>query len=380
MKRYDLIIVTAEPFPYGQAATNRILSYAKGLAEEKKVLYICYAGPAIGKSDNKEKEGTYKNIDFKYLGRPYSEKNISAIERALLLLFRYIKLAYLLLFAYKYKSILLYSRAEFISRYLQFIRKIKRANLYRDVTEATGYAKTAESTEKLKQDTAKYDGVIVISTGIRDFFDNISDEKRYLLPVLVDMERFDIERNTSEKYFFCCSGANLERDGLLDCIKAFLKFHESHPDYKFKIASLLNLKDPYHQKVKKLIDENPQSIEWMGAIPSFRIPQLMKNATALMLTPHKNYETKGFPTKLGEYLASATPTICSTIDDLTEVIDDSVAYMVNPNSPHEIAAKMEHIINNRSDAAQIGEKGKEMMKRLFTYTSYSDTLIKFLKL
>ena len=380
MKHYDLIIVTPEPFPYGLAATNRILSYASGIAKSKKVLYICYAGPASADSPNKEKRGNFKNIDFEYLGESYSDKKASMLEKVLLMMYRYIKLTYLLLFRYKLKSILLYSRAKFISDYLLILKKIKKFNLYRDVTEAAGYGNKENHTIKLKQDAVYYDGMIVISTGISEFFDNIDEKKRFLLPVLVDMERFDINRNASEKYFFCCSGANLERDGLLDCMAAFLQFHKSHPEYKFKIASSLRFEDPYHQKVKKLMDENPQCIEHMGALPSYTIPQLMKDATCLLLTPHKNYETRGFPTKLGEYLASGTPTICSSIDDLTEVLEKDTVYMVTPNSPDEIAKKMEYITRNPEEAIKIGNNGKNMMERLYTYQSYSKSLIEFLKL
>ena len=45
MKKYDLIIVTSEPFPIGQAASNRILCYASKMAETKKIAIYTWAAP-----------------------------------------------------------------------------------------------------------------------------------------------------------------------------------------------------------------------------------------------------------------------------------------------------------------------------------------------
>lgn len=379
--KYDLVIVTQEAFPNGMAATNRLLSYAKGLAKEHKVLFLTYAGPAYGDTVNYMQQGVYEGIDFRYMYKPYLDKKPNKIIRAILLLYRMLKLYFLVLFFYRYKSLLLYSRDVALIKKMRFICNFKKANLYSDITEAAGARKTEESLLERKNSCKYFDGIIAISHGIyNDFLDKIDSRKKFLLPVLVDFGRFPITNIKREKYFFCCSGANLERDGLLDSMNGFLLFNKKHPGYKFAVASALNMHDEYHVLCKNIMDVNSDVIEYIGQMPSDRIPQKLMNATALLLTPHQNYKTKGFPTKLGEYLASSTPTICSTIDDLTEVLDKDCVFWVSPNNPNMISETLEEIVLNPMLSCEKGLRGRKWMENNYTYKTYADGLKDFLKI
>lgn len=64
MKKYDLIVVSAEPFPNGHAATNRMLSYLTGLAQRKDILYLCLASPSSSDSPNKKKKDVFQEYIF----------------------------------------------------------------------------------------------------------------------------------------------------------------------------------------------------------------------------------------------------------------------------------------------------------------------------
>ena len=379
MNKYDLIVVSYEPFPYGNAATNRMLSYLTGLAEEKNILYLCMASPSQTNSHNKEQKGIYRNIEFRYITKPVFEKRRSLFLRALSLFWRYVMLFFLLL-SYDAKSVLLYSSKFFLNKIVQFVCCLKKENIYIDRTELTGYNFSTETSAllKFKRDMECFSGLIVISSGIFDFFDNIQPNRKFLLPVLVDMSRFTQQKR--EKYFFCCSGANLERDGLLDSLKGFLLFCQIRKDYVLRIATSLNLNDSYHRKCKEIMEQYPEFIHYLGHLPSFEIPDQLGRATALMLTPHTNYKTKGFPTKLGEYLASGTPVVCSSIDDLMAVVSDKTAYIVPPNSPEQIANALQTIVNNEEQAKNIASKGKQLMVENYTIKSYKEKLIDFLKM
>lgn len=377
MQKFDLVVVTYEPFPYGQAATNRLLSYLVGLAESKRILYLCLAG--VQKNNlNTKQDGIYKNINFKYLTDP-TINNLNKIQRFAYVIYRYILLFFILAFKIKTKSILLYSCKKVLSIEILELCRLKKIKVFRDITEVVGfnYSKEKQSVLKLKRLTRKFNGIIVISKGIFSFYDNIPKSQKYLLPVLVDISRFNITPKR-EKYFFCCSGANLERDGLLDSLNGFLIFSKNHPEYVFEIASAVNPTDEYHKKCKAIIDKHSDVIHYLGALPSNIIPEKMCKASALLLTPHNEYQTKGFPTKLGEYLASATPTICSTITDLTEVLGKNDVLWVKPNSPNEIAEQLNYIICNRELSETIGKNGQNLMINKFTINYYKDSLIKFL--
>ena len=106
----------------------------------------------------------------------------------------------------------------------------------------------------------------------------------------------------------------------------------------------------------------------------------MVEASALILTPHNNYQTKGFPTKLGEYLASGTPTICSMIDDLSGVINANIVYPVKPNSPQMIADALYSILTNNEETENMTSSAKKFMKENYTIDTYKEQLISFLKI
>jgi len=379
--KFDLIVVTIEQFPNGLAATNRMLSYLKGIALSKRVLFLTFAGPIYFSSEcNIPQRGKFENIEYRYIGIPTLPNKPNVVHRLAALMWRYLKLYWLLLFYYQCSSVLVYSREVPLICILKFISKIKHFALFRDVTETNATTETKTAEEQLKQVCRCFDGLIVISKGIWDFFDNIPAHKKFLLPVLVDSSRFENNENKKEKYFFCCSGANLERDGLLDIMKGVLAFHQEHTDYVLQIASSLNMQDPYHVQCKKMIEENPDIFQYLGVLHALEIPQKMMKATALLLTPHQNYKTKGFPTKLGEYLMSGTPTICSTIDDLQEIIQSNAVYAVHPNSPNEISKALNEIVEYPLKAAKIGRNGKIMMIESRTIESYISNLLEFLRI
>lgn len=381
MKKYDLIVVSAEPFPFGHAATNRMLSYLTGLAKKKDILYLCLASPSFSDSPNKEKKGCFSGIYFQYMTNPIINHHRNLLLRALSLFWRYCLVFLLLILFYKAKSILIYSSKKQLTTVVQAACKIKRTPLYRDITELIGYndCKKKNNIAKMKTNLASYSGLITISQGIYNYFDNIPIEKKFLLPVLVDISRFE-GHTDSENYFFCCSGANLERDGLLDCLNGFLLFNNNTKGYTFEIATYLDINNPYHIKCKEIIDSHSDVIHYLGALPAYEIPTKMSHATALMLTPHSNYQTKGFPTKLGEYLASGTPTICSSIDDLMDVVSCKTAYIVEPNAPDMIAKALLKIVNNPKEASIIGSNGRQLMINKYTISSYEERLINFLKI
>ena len=230
MNKYDLIVVSYEPFPYGNAATNRMLSYLTGLAEEKNILYLCMASPSQTNSHNKEQKGIYRNIEFRYITKPVFEKRRLLFLRALSLFWRYVMLFFLLL-SYDAKSVLLYSSKFFLNKIVQFVCCLKKENIYIDRTELTGYNFSTETSAllKFKRDMECFSGLIVISSGIFDFFDNIQPNRKFLLPVLVDMSRFTQQKR--EKYFYVKLNFNI----------GFVVFFSKIKDLKLFFKIILDL-------------------------------------------------------------------------------------------------------------------------------------------
>jgi glycosyltransferase involved in cell wall biosynthesis len=210
----------------------------------------------------------------------------------------------------------------------------------------------------------------------------VSKAKYFFLPVLVQIERF--VRCGSVKHrdvAFYCSGGNAERDGLLDTLNGFIQYREKYgSDIKLEIATFFNSSDPYHKKVKDIIDKYPSYFTYLGSLPTTEIPRKLMEAKVLMLTPHRNYLTRGFPTKLGEYLASGAPVICSSIQDLSEQIPSDIVYFVEPNSPTDICEVLKHLLSDKQVSTELGERARQWVTANYTMDSYRDCLIQFLGL
>lgn len=377
-RSYDLVVVTGEPFPLGMAATNRLLCYTTAISKSKKVLVLTFCAPY----NCPAKYGTIDGVDFRYMHRKC--KRPSKIGRLILLLFRYIKLLFLLLFCYKYSCVLFLSRKLTYASCIKPIAFLKRSRFYREISESPD-----DITNKYKRFFALkanklFDGFVVISQGIQTTIENAigPDKQFFLLPILVQMNRFSnydlvIKKNIA----FYCSGGNAERDGLLDILNGFLLYkRQINNDIVLEIATSFNHSNPYHKQAMDLIFAHPEAFSYLGCLPTIEIPQKLMEASVLLLTPHKNYITKGFPTKLGEYLASGTSIICSSIDDLREHIPDSVVKFVSPNAPTEICDALTELLPLNEKSQELGLKGRVWVQHNYTMDNYTSALIDFLQL
>lgn len=83
-------------------------------------------------------------------------------------------------------------------------------------------------------------------------------------------------------------------------------------------------------------------------------------------TKHDNPELLGLAVL--ESMALGTPVICSKVASLPELVLDGVnGFLVAPNSPGQIAEKIQILRNNPGLAEEMGRRGREMIKKKFTW-------------
>lgn len=378
MKNYDLVIVTGEPFPIGKAASNRILCYASKLANTKRIAVYTWA--ALYGCDY-QMVGKYLDVDYYYMQKP--SKRPSKLKRLITLIIRYLKLYFLLIFLTKSQSVLYVSRVVPMALFIKLALSIKGVKMFREISEVPTYTKNTLKKNFIMYSNKIYDGIIVISSSLGTLIGKYSRKKSkfFELPILVRMDRFaDFDSIEKKKKLFYCSGGNVERDGLLDTLNGFLMFKEktSDTEYTLEIATSLNLNNEYHKKVYEIILANSDTIIYKGSLPTTEIPKLLMEASILMMTPHENYKSKGFPTKLGEYFASGTPVICSAIDDLKEQITPDVVRFVEPNDVQGVCDAIIELIQDKEKATAIGLRGREWVIKKYTMENYADSMIEFL--
>ena len=87
-----------------------------------------------------------------------------------------------------------------------------------------------------------------------------------------------------------------------------------------------------------------------------------------MSRPNNIQAKYGFPTKLGEYLATGRPVIVTAVGDIPFYLDDGVnAFIAEPNNIQSFADKLEECFSNEDKAIKIGQKGQETAIKFFDY-------------
>lgn len=380
-KKVDVLILATEPFPYGEAATNRIISYAKVLAEDLKVRYVSISPDWSCNPANLSK-GIHEGIEYVYApGSSEWNPLWPKWKKAVRLLNGRIKTLKKII-EYNPDTVILVSRNISLTKWLLWISRIRKFRFIIERTELTAL-KDKKYGHKLLSLHSKSNGILCISREILEYLKPSvgGSVDLFHLPMSVDFDRFpEISGDLQERYFAMCSGNNWERDGAIDSINAFLEFRKEHPEYTLKIAGILNEKTEYSRKFKQIVKSNSDNgVVYLGRLSSDRIPAFIMEAAAAVLTPHKDYESGGFPTKLGEYLASGVPVICTSVSEIPIYLDRSNSFICPPSDVASIVESMRLIAVHPEKAAAVGRKGREIAKHVFNVSTYKKELIEFIK-
>jgi len=109
--------------------------------------------------------------------------------------------------------------------------------------------------------------------------------------------------------------------------------------------------------------------KWIISIPPqpFHLMPEIISCADIMVVPQRNTpETIAqFPLKLTDAMAMAKPILATRVGDIPEILHNT-GYLVNPQSPPEIAQMIDSIFTNYETAQQ---KGREARERYFKYYS-----------
>jgi glycosyltransferase involved in cell wall biosynthesis len=207
------------------------------------------------------------------------------------------------------------------------------------------------------------DHYFFISKNLMDKYSKIiktNEYKAHLLPMSVDMSRFEnlIKNYNAEFYIAYCGSSSFHKDGIDILIKAFEILAKRNVEIKLKIAAFW---ENDGSKMMSLI-KNAQSkrIEYVGELSKDDIPQFIMNASILVLPRPQSEQAKyGFPTKLGEYLATGNTVCCTKVGEINNyLIDRDSVYFAEPGSVDSLVLTIEEIIVNPYKAMEVGLKGK----------------------
>lgn len=388
--KINLGIVTTAAFPNGLAATNRITSWAQVLSKNdvSVKVYIIKPTEKVNEIHNKYAKGIYQAIEYEYV----NNSTIWPIHSS-----KFLKLWIIIVGYFKMivklsndrpSTVITYTSNFFIRILLLFFQVFLKYHLIIEETEYPKILKKKQNKffKQLYINTYGYaNGMMVMTKELSDYYFNIGVKNVFLLPMSVDANRFsNIKKNNEKtKYFAYCGGnGGFERDGILDIMKGFKVFSHENPQYKMLIIGPINKLSTSYIILDNYIKKNnlTKKVEFTGTKPSNEIPELLVNATGIVMAPPKDFESGGFPTKLGEFLASGTPVICTSVSEIPLYLNETNSFLVAPKDVEGITRAMEFIVNNPIICRDVGEEGKKLANTVFNAETYLSDLLKFLKL
>lgn len=230
----------------------------------------------------------------------------------------------------------------------------------------------------------KLDGIFPISHALKDYFvsKDVKEERIQVVNMTVDPSRFvGLKKETvAEKYIAYCGAVSNYKDGVDILIKSFAIVARHVTDVKLYIIGGFPFKKDKEidfELVKTLGIED--RVVFTGPISREEMPQMLKNAEALVLARPDNIQAKyGFPTKLGEYLLTENPVVLTSVGDIPLFLKDcESAYIAPPGDVDEIASKMIEALTS-PDAQTIGKQGAAVAMQEFNSEIESKKIIDFI--
>lgn len=336
----DALIVTYYRYPQGDAGAVRQHSFAKLLT------LLGYDVTVIGMGDaDGGKVNTYDGISF------VSFRHSGTLARVQNILKYKAELKSFLDKRTKAPDVILFVGAPYPAlRYLKSYAKKNGVTLVHDSVEWYSPeefrlgAKSPSYIEKNLLNTKWIDSsfrVIGISQLLEKHFASRGC-KTARIPVILDVQKQDCTKQTDpDKTVLLYAGS----PGLKDCLKNMLEgcaLLSEHDLEKLEIRLLgitkeqLAACDVGSDTIEKLAG----SLQAMGRQPRETVLQQLQQAdfTMLLRHAHLRYAQAGFPTKVAESLASATPVICNLSSDLAMYLQDSEnALLCADNTPEAFA-------------------------------------------
>lgn len=361
-------IIIAYLYQPGTAATNRIFAYTKGFASQGINVFlvlgnqIAYEAPLLGNE---------KNVKVYMVQAPHGYKLNQAMAKKVKDLYKGDSTA-----------VLIYG-----SPALCWFLPKSRYNIFYECTEVPFYGRKKTLTSWVKEKIKVYlarraTGMLVISKALVKYFKEQGIKNITVNNMFVDSKRFEnIKTDAKEKYIAYCGTISPFKDGVDCLIRAFAYFSSSHSDYKLKIIGRFESIDA-EKTLKGLVDSLNvvNKVEFTGMVKPDEMPRLLCGAQILALARPDNEQARyGFPTKLGEYLATGKPVVVTRVGEIGDFLQDMTnCRMTEPGNPEDFAGCMAWVADNYEDALRLGSAGRDLTLSEFSSVEQSKKALEFI--
>jgi glycosyltransferase involved in cell wall biosynthesis len=395
------ILIEQNPFSASSASANRWLTLLEGLSTlGARIQMLIYGGYQSQKeSVNWNNEGEKYGLSYKYIAplliNGYLKRRFyNHIGSAL----RKFKISKLIFREIENHKGIIWTDASYFSFQLAVKIKLKHPQilLFLEMSEFLDIHKynkgnflqrwQANRRQKYFEETAfhAYDGLALMTRTLLKHYEQFVNPKPDLLhlPMTVDLERFrkkvDLLDGFLTPYIAFVGVMSDAKDGVRILIEAFNIIKSEFPDLKLYLIGGWNYDTPIHQQLIKKYGLE-KKVFWKGELSRDQIPAIICNAALLALPrPDSKQAQGGFPTKLGEYLATGNPVCVTKVGEIPDYLVDEVsAFMAEPGNVDSFADAMQRALNNKEKAKAVGLNGRMVAEKYFNMDIQSKLLYNY---
>ncbi len=387
-KAHKIYIIIDFSFPNGLAGASRVLSYAKGFSSHgTDVNVLCIRKTESYKNViNKNANGIFHGIYYKYLSRsPIKSKYFlfRGVDKILMAIRLF---SYSLIHFDNNSTVIFYSLLTHAAIILKLVSFIKGYGLLKEENEHPVVRERVKTTTQAyffrKFHYRLFDGILVITQSLSNYFKRGSFNKPILhVPMLVDLDRFDLQVEKCKSITYCGMLSDA-KDGLSILLKSFAEISPEFPEYKLRLIgeAYSSMELLYFTKLIKdlLISEK---VVFLGRLLSDEIPAEISKSTVLVLPrPDSIQAQNGFPTKLGEYLATGIPVIVTAVGEIPDYLTDGKdAFIANPGDIESLSENLRESLINPERSVNIGKEGRIIAEKYFDYKKQTKRILSFLR-
>lgn len=396
------LILGQNPFFSSSAGGNRALTLIEGLRDLGCNIELLFVGGYHNESEKKQlgKSGEYKGVSYKYFKttllntlwkrridnyltgyfyRHYVSKKVKRhlrSERTILWPGKDLNIWQITLaFKERHPTYPLFAE---LSEFLD-IHHYNKGNM---LQRKAGDSAAAFFEHKL---FPELDGFALMTNTLMSHFSEFPGKKPPMihLPMTVDLQRFAGQtqnlKEFTQPYIAFVGVMNDAKDGVSNLIKAFNRIKEKYPNHKVYLVGGWNYDTPTHLQ---LIDslQLKGRVFWMKECPRDQIPNIICNSDLLVLPrPDSKQAQGGFPTKLGEYLATGNPVCATTVGEIPDyLVDNESVFFAEPGSVESFAEAMHRALRDPDNAKRVGENGRKVAEKAFNKDIQAKKLYDFL--
>lgn len=394
-----LLLIQSNPYIGSNASANRFRGLIEGLCHEGHCVTIGVTGGISKKDEAKSFKSPHPNLNVVYLSQANHYSGIMGRLNTYVfdtVRFSCVRKRVKKLLKNKYDIVWLTNNGYVLDVFLKEQKNITcktliELNEFNDIYQEEKQGNFLQKRKGIKQSEIILKSIgkidlfaVMTNTLINHYRKTAKPEAKFLhLPMTVDLSRFqdvtsDVKYN--KPYIAFTGTMTNHKDGVDVLIKAFAKIANKYPAYQLYLAGFWHYDVPMQEKL--VADFGLQErIHYIGTLNRDQIPPFICNASVLALSrPDSHQAQGGFPTKLGEYLATGNSVCVTKVGEIPDYLEDNVsAFMAEPSDVDSFADAMDRALRDEINAKRVGANGRKMAEENFDAVIQSKRLSAFLK-